>query len=29
MINFDFEIVDFPFVIGENPRSISYGVYIS
>ena len=24
--NFDFEIVDFPFLDGDIPRSISYGV---
>ena len=27
--DFDFEIVDFPFLDGDVPRSISYGVYIS
>ena len=27
--DFDFEIVNFPFLIGDVPRSISYGVYIS
>ena len=27
--NFDFEIVNFPFVDGDVPRSTSYGVYIS
>ena len=26
---FDFEIVDFPFLDGDVPRSTSYGVYIS
>ena len=26
---FDFEIVNFPFLDGDIPRSISYGVYIS
>ena len=26
---FDFEIVNFPFLDGDVPRSISYGVYIS
>ena len=26
---FDFEIVNFPFLGGDNPRSTSYGVYIS
>ena len=29
MINFDFEIVNFPFLDGDVPRSTSYGVYIS
>ena len=27
--NFDFEIVNFPFLDGDAPRSTSYGVYIS
>ena len=27
--DFDFEIVSFPFLDGDVPRSISYGVYIS
>ena len=27
--DFDFEIVNFPFLIDDVPRSISYGVYIS
>ena len=27
--DFDFEIVNFPFLDGDVPRSISYGVYIS
>ena len=27
--DFDFEIVNFPFLDGNVPRSISYGVYIS
>ena len=27
--NFDFEIVNFPFLDGEIPRAASYGVYIS
>ena len=27
--DFDFEIVDFPFLDGDVPRSTSYGVYIS
>ena len=27
--DFDFDIVDFPFLDGDVPRSISYGVYIS
>ena len=27
--NFDFKIVDFPFLDGDVPRSTSYGVYIS
>ena len=27
--NFDFDIVNFPFLDGDVPRSISYGVYIS
>ena len=27
--NFDFEIVNFPFLDGNVPRSTSYGVYIS
>ena len=27
--DFDFEIVNFPFLDGEVPRSTSYGVYIS
>ena len=27
--HFDFEIVNFPFLDGNVPRSISYGVYIS
>ena len=26
---FDFEIVNFPFLDGDDPRSTSYGVYIS
>ena len=26
---FDFEIVNFPFLDGDAPRSTSYGVYIS
>ena len=29
MIDFDFEIVNFPFLDGDVPRSTSYGVYIS
>ena len=29
MINFDFEIVIFPFLDGDVPLSTSYGVYIS
>ena len=29
MINFDFEIVNFPFLDGDVPCSTSYGVYIS
>ena len=29
MINLDFEIVNFPFLDGDVPRSSSYGVYIS
>ena len=27
--NFDFEIVNFPFLDSDDPRSTSYGVYIS
>ena len=27
--DFDFEIVNFPFLYGDDPRSPSYGVYIS
>ena len=27
--DFDFDIVNFPFLDGDVPRSISYGVYIS
>ena len=27
--DFDFEIVNFPFLDGDIPRSTSYGVYIS
>ena len=27
--DFIFEIVNFPFLKGDNPRSLSYGVYIS
>ena len=27
--DFDFEIVNFPFLVGDVPRSTSYGVYIS
>ena len=27
--DFDFKIVNFPFLDGDVPRSISYGVYIS
>ena len=27
--DFDFEIVDFPFLDGDVPRAASYGVYIS
>ena len=27
--NFDFEIVNFPFIDGDVPRSTSYGVYIA
>ena len=27
--NFDFEIVNFPFLDGDVPPSLSYGVYIS
>ena len=27
--NFDFDIVNFPFLDGDAPRSTSYGVYIS
>ena len=27
--DFDFEIVNFPFLNGDIPRSTSYGVYIS
>ena len=26
--DFNFEIVNFPFLDGDNPRSFSYGVYI-
>ena len=29
MINLDFEIVNFPFLDGDVPRSTSNGVYIS
>ena len=28
-VDFDFEIVNFPFLDGDVPRSTSYGVYIS
>ena len=28
MMTFDFEIVNFPFLDGDVPRSTSYGVYI-
>ena len=28
-VDFDFEIVNFPFLDGDVPRSASYGVYIS
>ena len=27
--DFDFDIVNFPFLDGDGPRSTSYGVYIS
>ena len=27
--DFDFDIVNFPFLYGDGPRSTSYGVYIS
>ena len=27
--DFDFDIVNFPFLVGDVPRSTSYGVYIS
>ena len=27
--DFDFDIENFPFLDGDNPRSASYGVYIS
>ena len=27
--DFEFDIVNFPFLDGDNPRSASYGVYIS
>ena len=27
--NFNFEIVNYPFLVGDVPRSTSYGVYIS
>ena len=27
--NFDFDIINFPFLNGDVPRSTSYGVYIS
>ena len=27
--NFDFDVVNFPLLNGDVPRSISYGVYIS
>ena len=27
--DFDFEVVNFPFLYGDIPRSTSYGVYIS
>ena len=27
--DFNFEIVNFPFLVGDVPRSTSYGVYIS
>ena len=27
--DFDFDIVNFPFLAGDVPRSTSYGVYIS
>ena len=27
--DFDFEIVNFPFLDGDDPRSTSYGAYIS
>ena len=27
--DFDFDIVNFPFLDGDVPRSVSYGVYIS
>ena len=29
MINFDFEMVNFPFLDGDGPRSASFGVYVS
>ena len=29
MIDFDFEIVSFPFLDGDVPRSTSYGIHIS
>ena len=29
MTTFDFESVNFPFLDGDDPRSTSYGVYIS
>ena len=27
--NFNFEIINFPFLVGDVPRSPSYGIYIS
>ena len=27
--DFDFDIVNFPFLDGDDPRSTSYGIYIS
>ena len=28
-VDFDFDIVNFPFLDGDDPRSTSFGVYIS